>query len=245
MGPLRLDHATLTQPGTYAVNEDAAGHAASQGLTLLGVADGLGGHEIGDRASRLAIDRAVELFTQRPSLDAGDLTETVIEAHRALRSAEATGSGPLTTLVLLASDSVTARWAHVGDSRLYLFRDEAIDTRTRDHSVPEMLRRVGEISDEDIRHHPDRSRLLHALGQEADPRVAVSDAYELRGGDAFLLCTDGWWEALSDQEMEQSLRDAASPQEWLATMAAAIRAATRTPQDNYTAVAAFVASDAD
>jgi serine/threonine protein phosphatase PrpC len=105
-----------------------------------------------------------------------------------------------------------------------------------------MLHRAGEIRDDEIRHHPDRGRLIQALGQEGEPRATVSDAHMLQAGEAFLLCSDGWWENVSDEEMERSLEASAGPQEWLEHMAATITAAASDPQDNYTATATFVAT---
>lgn len=240
--PLSIRHAVYSRSGSYVVNEDAAGNAIAQGFTLLAVADGLGGHEGGEVASRLAIERVVAGFQQAPSLEADTLVALVKGAHRALREAHPEGDDHRmrTTLVILVSDGVSVRWAHVGDTRLYCFRDGVIQGRSRDHSVPEMLHRAGEIRDEDIRRHPDRGRLLQALGQETDPKVAVSQALPLMPDEAFLLCSDGWWENLSDAEMEDTLRAASSPDEWLARMADAIAGAAAMPQDNYTAIGVFV-----
>jgi serine/threonine protein phosphatase PrpC len=235
-----LETAVVSMPGTYAVNEDAAGEAAATGCALLAVADGLGGHERGEVASRLAVDRVTALFRRRPLLDPEALTELMQAAHRALRDADPGESGLRTTLTVLVVAGATARWAHVGDSRLYFFQGGTLRTRTRDHSVPEMLLRAGEIRDDEIRHHPDRSRLLQALGQDNDPRVAVSDAVTLTPGDAFLLCSDGWWENVTDREMESLLQGARRPVDWLTRMSEVIVAAAQAPQDNYSAIAAFV-----
>ena len=81
----------------------------------------------------------------------------------------------MSTIVLLASDGVRARWAHVGDSRLYLFRRDESWTRTRDHSVPEMLFQANEIAETEIRGHPDRNRILRALGHEGDAPAVLGD----------------------------------------------------------------------
>src|SRR5262249_205783 len=158
------------EPGTYAVNEDSAAIATAHGHTLLAVADGLGGYADGELASRTAVGAVVERFRAKPSLTEAGLRDLVLDAHRALIAAGASRErGPRTTLTLLVSDGVAARWAHVGDSRLYFFHGGRITSRTRDHSVPELLARANEIEDSDIRHHPDRNRLLQALGQDSPP----------------------------------------------------------------------------
>lgn len=240
---LRLRSATVSRPGSYAVNEDAAGEMEAAGFSLRLLADGLGGHARGEVASRLAVERCLSCFQARPSLAPEALEEMVLEAHQALRAAAQTHvdeDGVKSTLVILALNGSTARWAHVGDSRLYHFRRGRVSARTRDHSVPEMLHRAGEISEEEIRYHPDRNRLLQVLGQEGTPRVAVSDAVPLGSGDAFLLCSDGWWENVSEKDMEAALRGAADPADWLARIQERIEAINRGSQDNYTASAVMI-----
>ena len=238
---LRFETSTMSAPGTYAANEDAAGEVTADGRTLLVVADGLGGHAHGEVASALAVASCLAAFQAHPSLDAGALESLFIGAHGAIAAAAASASHPpRTTLVLLAIDEANGRWAHVGDSRLYHFRAGRVAARTRDHSVPEMLHKAGDIRDDEIRTHPDRPRLLHVLGQGTPPKAAVSSAVPLASGDAFLLCSDGWWEPVEDEQMERTLSAAADPGAWLTTMRTLVERAARRPQDNYTATAVFV-----
>lgn len=247
--PFHSFHSAATsRTGTRRVNQDAVGKAESEGLVLHVLADGLGGHARGDEAARLTVERCVSGFRDRPSMEPGALEALVQEAHRALVLASGSGPGPpssratelRSTVVLLALDGVRALWAHVGDSRLYHFRGGRIRDRTRDHSVPEMLLRAGEIREEEIRGHADRNRLLRALGQEATLRVDVAPAVELEEGDAFLLCSDGWWEIVRDDEMERALTGEGDSAAWLEAMEVRIEAASRSSQDNYTAVAVTV-----
>jgi len=240
---LRLATAILSRSGTYPVNEDAAADARVESRTLLAVADGLGGHGGGHVASRLAIDACLERFPRQSSIAGESLEDLVRSAHHAIQAAvpDEAEHSPRSTLVVLVADRTTAMWAHVGDTRLYFFRDGAVVTRTRDHSVSELLYRAGEIREDEISHHSDRNRLLQALGQQQPPKVAISDPVSLQAGDVFLLCSDGWWENVPEELMTATLREAESPQAWLARMAQSIEAAARTPQDNYTAAAAFAA----
>ena len=95
-------------------------------------------------------------------------------------------------MVVLDIEGKTAQWAHVGDSRLYFFRKNRFEAHTKDHSVPQMLVNIGQIKESEIRHHPDRSSLLHTIGYPWDGNPCeASEQIRIRSGDAFLLCSDG------------------------------------------------------
>ena len=86
---------------------------------------------------------------------------------------------------------------------------------TLDHSVPQMLAAIGEIKENEIRHHPDRNRLLRVLGTEMEePRHQKSEWMEKQTHQAFLLCSDGFWELINEKKMEWCLKWAKSPEQW-------------------------------
>ena len=94
------------------------------------------------------------------------------------------------------------QWGHVGDSRLYYFKNGRIVKRTLDHSVPQMLVAAGEIDEKEIRHHPDRNRLVRVMGMEWDePKYQVSEPMPEEPGQAFLLCSDGFWENIEEEQI--------------------------------------------
>lgn len=126
---------------------------------------------------------------------------------------ERTGGNMKTTMVFLAPEGGKAMWMHVGDSRLYHFQHQ-------------------------IRFHADRNQVLRALGAE-DAQATVSPETEIAPGDAFLLCTDGFWEFVYEEEMEQILAEAKDPQAWLDGMLQLLKKRIHQNTDNYTAAAVF------
>ena len=240
MTALRFTTAALSQPGDRAANEDACGYR--DGCWVL--ADGLGGHGGGEVASRLAVDGLLAAWDPDTPLTPEALTAGVVAAVAAIQARQAAEpglSGMRTTLVALLSDGRQALWAHVGDSRLYLLRDGRVRFQTADHSVPQALVRAKELAPALIRGHPDRNRLLRVLGDEKEPRPELAATpWTLQPGDAFLLCSDGFWEGVTEGEMEVTLAKATSAADWLARMELALRQRHLPGQDNYTALAVWV-----
>ena len=98
-----------------------------------------------------------------------------------------------------------AYWAHVGDSRLYHFRNQRAITRTHDDTTVETFRERGILDDEESLAHPEKSRLLACLGGHTEPTIHLSAETTLRTGDILLLCSDGVWEAMADAELARAL----------------------------------------
>jgi len=240
MAPLHFQTATLSRPGARPNNEDACGWR--DGLWV--VADGLGGHGGGEVASRLAVEALLTALPPDTPLSAEPLQHAVTAAAESLRAYQQdqpTLSGMRTTLVALMSDGTHALWLHLGDSRLYALRNGRLHLQTADHSVPQALVRAGELAPEAIRFHEDRNQLLRTLGEDKPPRPTLADApLTLQPGDAFLLCTDGFWESVTESEMEIALAKSSDPAQWLARLEQHLVRQTRADQDNYTAMAIFV-----
>lgn len=232
--------ATVSQTGGRDYNEDACDYR--DGCWVL--ADGLGGHGGGEVASRIAVDTIIAQLGDVAECSAARLSDAILVANNAIHArqqAEPRLERMRTTLVILLSDGTQALWAHIGDSRLYHFRDGRIASQTADHSVPQAMVRAGEISAAEIRHHEDRNRLLRTLGNEDDPRPTIPDSPRaIQPGDAFLLCTDGFWEYVTEAEMEIMLAKATDPETWLQAMTARLLSRAESDNDNYSAMALFV-----
>ena len=143
-----------------------------------------------------------------------------------------------TTAAALKLADGAAVWAHIGDSRLYRFSKGELAGVTADHSVTYRKFLGGEISYMDVYHDDDRSRLLRVLGRE--PCKPEAGHGELEPGDAFLLCSDGFWEYVYTEEIQADLCRARTPEEWAESML--LRHIRRTPpdHDNFSLITVFV-----
>jgi protein phosphatase len=190
------------------INEDACLDQPGPGRWA--VADGMGGHAVGDLASRLVID-ALSRLASPASMKTlvADARAQLQTANRQLRDEAARrqvqriGS---TVVVLLACDRFCSYlWA--GDSRIYLYRAGQLRQLTRDHSQVEQLKSLGVLTDEEARHHPAQHMITRAVGA-TDVLELDDDAIEVADGDVFLLCSDGLSNELSDDEIVAVLASA-------------------------------------
>jgi PPM family protein phosphatase len=242
---IELDLAIMSRQGGRSYNEDACGHWNSDHQLCCVVADGAGGHGGGDLASKLVVQFLLQRCGDHAFSDPAQVHELLLQANRHIISQRHPGSpqeNMYSTVVSLFIDldRQTALWGHVGDSRLYVFRNGQVCSQTRDHSLVQSLLDAGMIREDQMRKHEQRSELLCALGSEEDDlRIGVSgQPWRIVPGDVFLLCTDGVWEYVDEQEMERSLDTAADPHQWLSILEALVlRNASHKPRhDNFSAL---------
>jgi serine/threonine protein phosphatase PrpC len=176
---------------------------------LFAVADGMGGAQAGEVASRLAAESLRE--REHGELSALEQTvELIREANRRVyaysnENASARGMGTTMTVALVDGKKVTV--GHVGDSRAYLLRDEQLTQLTQDHSLVAELVRSGRLSPEDAESHPRRSVITRALGTDAEVEVDVF-SLQAHDRDLYLLCSDGLTSMVADAEIERILTSA-------------------------------------
>jgi len=170
------------------------------------VADGMGGHEGGQEASRIAVETIQEVFADTPDADVQSLLTIGFQiAHERILEYAAVHPqlhGMGTTATAIAIREKELYYAHVGDSRLYLVRGANISRLTQDHSYVGRLVQNGVISAQEAEIHPQRHILTAALGAGAElwPETP-QHAIELQNGDVLILCTDGLWSLLSENEI--------------------------------------------
>lgn len=233
--------------GGRSANEDCTAIARRGDHLCLVLSDGAGGHAQGAIAARIAVDKVLAGFRARPPADGDDLAELLLDAHDAVLAAQRESHTPAgamhATIVVLLIDagSGTALWGHVGDSRLYVLRRGAVLAVTRDDSVVQWMVDAGYLGAEQARDHPRKNKLLAALGADTDlsPNICARPL-PLQEGDAFLLCSDGWWEGLQGGDIEAELDQAASLDAWMDAMAAAIARDAAPRHDNYSAIGCWI-----
>lgn len=201
-----------SRQGPRQYNQDRLAYSYSKDALLLVVADGMGGHRHGEIAAQLAVSTIIESFQRlaMPTLasPAKFLTEHIQQIHDMidqLTQEREMLESPRTTIVAAIVQRGMLYCAHVGDSRLYHFRDGHLLYRTEDHSVVQSLYNKGIIDKEDMTTHPYRHKVYSCLGGDVPPKITLSDRQELIEGDTVLLCTDGVWGAVTDEQIKQIL----------------------------------------
>ena len=236
---MKIQTASISDCGGKTVNDDTVKILQDRGVYVF-VGDGLGGYAGGQMASSIAADTMIEAAQKENLLSEEKLVQVASTANEAVKKLQEEKQGSMkTTCVFLGIENSAVRWLHIGDSRLYHFHRGRLKTQTKDHSVSQLAVMMGEITLDKIRFHEDRNRVLRALGSES-AKPEISKELKAVPGDAFLLCTDGFWEFVYEKEMEKLLRKAKEPEVWLQEMEKLLR--TRIPEDtdNYTAAAVFI-----
>lgn len=203
------------------INSKASGEPTSPNFGLFIVADGMGGHRAGEVASAVSIRTVARRVTEQtivqmlgPEAEDNmeplqDLLRSAIEQANEAVVEQVPGGGTTLTAVVMMGPQLTI--GHVGDSRAYLLQDGRAEVLTRDHSLVERLRELGQLTEEEAAVHPQRNVLYRAIGQGANLEVDVSSLPTPKSG-YLMVCSDGLWGVLGDERMKQIIADAPSPQ---------------------------------
>ena len=190
-------------------NEDACGEVSAAGGELLVVCDGMGGHESGEVASRIAVDAIMQIFQNSPSSDPAERLKNgfLVANQRILAHAEKAGLDGMGTTAVAAFVKDGEAWiAHVGDSRCYHLRGDSVLWRTADHTRVQKMIDRGILTPEQAKTHEDANVVTRALGfarGEEQPEPDIAAGRELRDGDLLLLCSDGLYDLVKDEEIAE------------------------------------------
>lgn len=227
---------SYTDVGGRENNEDSYKVCKSDNGTLLIVADGLGGHSSGELASSIAITCLEKEFNSEN-----------FNIEQAIKNANADILQVQFDKGINTKTTVTAVWikdektiaAHVGDSRIYFLKDNEIIFQSIDHSLSQIAVKAGDISLAEIRHHEDRNVLVRALGAKEDVKVDISE-FNTDEIDSILLCSDGFWEYVLEEEMIAHRKTSKNPDVWIYKMREELTRRIPDNNDNNTAIAAII-----
>ncbi len=197
-----------SRQGGRKYNQDRLAYSYSKDAVLMVVADGMGGHFHGEVAAQITVQMITEMFQKHAQPHIKDphrfLSASMIAGHEAIldyTEKHKLMESPRTTCVAAVIQQGNAYWAHVGDSRLYMFRGMRLITRTKDHSKVQQLFDDGKISEAEMFTHPERNKIYNCLGGFLPPEVDLAKRMPIRDGDTLLLCTDGVWSVLAEAEI--------------------------------------------
>lgn len=244
-GGMQLEVSVVSRSGARAVNEDAYGFWSAPGACFCVMSDGAGGHRGGQHASKTVVSRLLDWFRASPVCDPATLGAALVAANDALldeqqRAADLADMRATAVVLAIDRERDLAAWVHVGDSRLYCFRDGRVAARTRDHSLAQQMIDTGYVAEEAFRGSPQRATLYAALGLPEACAAGLEPMQDaVRPGDVYLLCTDGWWDAIAEEEMLRELLLASGPGDWLQRLDQRIASRESDAQDNYSALAVW------
>lgn len=245
---LSLDIAELSEIGGRTINQDHLGILHQDELTCLVLSDGVGGELGGEVASRIVVETILSrfekeaLFGERALRSYVNFAITEIDSRKRrdpfLKNMSATLAA-----VLIDRQNKRALFAHLGDTRIYHFREGELLSVSHDHSVIQQFVDAGYCRPEQLRTHPLRGTLFAAVGIDSESVVEALDAaVALRFGDALLMCTDGLWEWVTETAMTTTLRTASDAGSWLRSMSSIADQANRASnkkRDNSSAIAVW------
>lgn len=238
---LELHVHELCDQGGRSYQEDAHGHVVARDVACFVVADGAGGHGGGDVASRLVVRAILEQHALRGECSPAGVNALIQHAQQVVLAGQsrfAQYPDMRSTVVMCLVDLHSGRvvLGNVGDSRGYWFRRGELQLQTRDHSLVQQMVEAGMIGHEQMRARKERSVLTSSLGSTGTLEAYV---YELdspgEDGDALLLCTDGLWEYVLEDEMQDVLRLGQDGDRYLSYFNNWVRSRAPGNHDNYTA----------
>lgn len=247
---MKIVTSSLCKQGGREYNQDFLDMKVADDGACLVVCDGLGSYYGSEVASRICANKIVETYDQIKGLDADravrpEFVQSYVQsAHNCVtdeKEHNAKIRSSCTTVACVVTDFKSTVMSHIGDTRIYFFKNKKLHYQTRDHSLSQIAVEMGQIALRDIRTHKDQNKLTRVLGSDyyIPPDCDVYNT-PLAAGDCFILCTDGFWEYVYEEEMEEDLAVSKTPDEALARMEHRLLERVTKFNDNYTAIVAMV-----
>ena len=205
---MELEYFELTHPGDRQYNQDYMAHLIDSEFGLFIVADGLGGHRAGEKASQFFCDGMLMTAEKYQTAIQNDPTKVfrdwinaAIDGMKPLFDDDELACQAHTTCAVLYLDRQRVITAHCGDSRVYRMNPSHIEWRTPDHSVPQDLLSLGMITEEELAHHPEQNFLTRSINVNKEYPVEIKAYPAMEKNETFLLCSDGFWAHVKPEEL--------------------------------------------
>lgn len=241
---MNIDLFTYSNMGARPLNEDSYGVKNDENRCIAVLCDGLGGYNCGEVASQIAVKNIMEGISQIDELNADNIYNVLKIVNDGLvkqQIIKPEQNGMRTTAVGCIIDDEELTYFNSGDSRFYFFSNGVLNTMTKDHSVSQMSVELGEMQFDDIRFDADRNKLLKVLGESTTNEVGtIYRPITYKSGDAFLLCSDGFWEYVLEEEMEIDLSKSETAKEWIEFMLVRLLLKFSDKNDNFTVVGGII-----
>lgn len=236
---MSFDFDYITKCGDKAINEDAVCVFEKDDSLVCILADGLGGFDSGEVASKFIVESIQKSLLSELEFTEEYLSGVIEKAHAELvneQKSNLQNNKMCSTIVALLIKDNTAVYAYVGDSRLYMFSNKHIVFTTKDHSVCQLFVNAGELEYEKIRFHEDKNKITRALGQSEGFSVECGHLQFNADTDSFLLCSDGVWENLDSLQLEFEYCKSNSISDWLRNIETRILLQASKNMDNYSLI---------
>ncbi len=238
-----IDYNVYTNIGDRENNEDSCDVYVNSNNYCMVVCDGLGGHSNGEIASGEALQAVKEGFADNSEINEENMASLIQKAQERVIKCQKDNvlyKDIKTTITCVLANENTMIAGHVGDSRIYVFRNKRIVHQSADHSVTYALYKSGRIKEKQIRNHEDRNIVIRTLGMKWDEPKYEINMVNLEQGDVILLCTDGFWENILEKEMLKSMKKVSKASEWMENMLSVLQKRLKEGTDNYTAICALI-----
>lgn len=247
---MKLITSAICKQGGREYNQDYLDMSVSEDGACLVVCDGLGSYYGSEVASRICANKIVEAYNQIKQLDKEravrpEFCQSYIQSahNRVVDEKERNPKikSSCTTVACMVTDFKSTVMSHIGDTRVYFFKGGKLHFQTKDHSLSQIAVEMGQIPLRDIRSHKDQNKLTRVLGSDyyIPPDCDIYNT-PLAPGDTFVLCTDGFWEYVFEEEMEEDINSSATPDEVIAKMERRLLERVTKFNDNYSAIIAMV-----
>ncbi|MEQ1527681.1 MAG: PP2C family serine/threonine-protein phosphatase [Methylococcales bacterium] len=200
----------LTSAGDRETNQDYMAHMITEDYALLVVADGLGGHTDGEKASRFFCEGLLKFaetyrvrLKENPSLIFSEWLDDAVHEMQILFAGDTAARKAYTTCAILYLDSEFVLTAHCGDSRIYRLNSNEILWRTRDHSITQLLVDQGYITEQEMAVHPEQNQLTRSINALKMHEAEINVYPPMQEGETFIVCSDGFWETVKQDELVQ------------------------------------------